>query len=288
MAASASSGQEAAAEINGILSAETLKDVRATDAELAALLRFIGGASAEEQLRPKYGERAPLIVAQAQAEISSLIALRAHPLPVPLDMKTLTPSQWALLIQRVALFDVGKDLGWGRSELNEFLRLTARPAVASGLLRELGSAAGGEEFARLQLQAVRTKAMTAVDLGALKPVADSAIVKITPQNYAAEIENSTLPLVIDYAAVWCDNCRVVDGLLEDLAREYKGRVKFAKVDVDEMPGIADKFRVKGLPTVVFLRKGGSEIDRRIGLDPFGLQNLKAAYESDIRGLLTGS
>ncbi|MFI5361415.1 MAG: thioredoxin family protein [Elusimicrobiota bacterium] len=282
-----SSAKETAEALDKILSAQTLKEVPSTQAELKALLRRLEDASVEDELRPAYRDRTTLIVAQAQAEVAILIAVKEHPLPEPIDMKTLSPAQWALLVRRLSLFDIAKDLGWGRKELDDFLRLTARPLIAGDAVRELEGESGGLEFARLQFDAVRTKAMTALNLSALKPVAESSVVIVTSENYAAEVEGSALPVVIDYAAVWCDNCRVVEGVLEGLAREYKGRVKFARIDVDAAPALADEARVKGLPTVVFL-KNGREIDRRIGLDPFGLQNLKNDYESDIRELLKGS
>ncbi|MGC8530257.1 MAG: thioredoxin [Leptospirillia bacterium] len=86
---------------------------------------------------------------------------------------------------------------------------------------------------------------------------------VTDADFYERVINSRLPVLVDFWAPWCGPCRQVAPLLEDLAREYRGRVIVAKLNVDENGYTAREFRVSSIPTLVLIR-GGNEVNRLIG------------------------
>lgn len=88
-------------------------------------------------------------------------------------------------------------------------------------------------------------------------------VTITDQNFNDEVTNSTIPVLIDFWAVWCGPCRAIAPIVEQLAGEYDGKIKIGKLDVDENPDTAVKFGVRSIPTLL-LFKNGQVIDTIIG------------------------
>lgn len=72
--------------------------------------------------------------------------------------------------------------------------------------------------------------------------------------------------MVDFWASWCGPCKMVAPVIEDLAQKYEGRAVVAKVDVDENQGLAAKYGVMSIPTVIFF-KDGKEIDRKVGVQP---------------------
>jgi thioredoxin 2 len=86
------------------------------------------------------------------------------------------------------------------------------------------------------------------------------------QDFADVVEAADLPVVLDLWAPWCGPCRMVTPALENLAREYAGRVKLVAVNVDEAPSVARRFEVQGIPTLVVLDRG-SVVARQTGAAP---------------------
>ena len=89
-------------------------------------------------------------------------------------------------------------------------------------------------------------------------------VNVTDANFAAEVERSPLPVLLDMWAPWCGPCLTVAPVIEELAAEMAGRVRVAKLNVDENPATAARFGVQSIPTLLLL-KGGRELDRIVGV-----------------------
>ena len=89
------------------------------------------------------------------------------------------------------------------------------------------------------------------------------VVEVNDQNFA-EVKQSNLPVLLDIGATWCGPCKALAPIIEEIAAEYEGRAMVCKVDVDDAPGIASEFRVRNVPTVLFI-KSGAAVDKSVGL-----------------------
>ena len=85
---------------------------------------------------------------------------------------------------------------------------------------------------------------------------------ITNENYES-LMTSGKPVVIDFWAEWCGPCRMVGPIIDELAEEYAGKVNIGKCDVDSCDDITASYRVRNIPTIVFI-KGGEVVDKHVG------------------------
>ena len=95
-------------------------------------------------------------------------------------------------------------------------------------------------------------------------MAGANVLEINDGNFETEVLSSEVPFLLDFSAVWCGPCKVHAPVVEKLANEYQGKVKVGKLDIDESPGVASKFGIRGVPTVVVF-KGGKESGRHVGV-----------------------
>lgn len=93
-----------------------------------------------------------------------------------------------------------------------------------------------------------------------------ATVKVDNANFQSEVLNSAEPVVVDFWAEWCGPCKMIGPSLEELSQEFAGKVKIAKLNVDENPELAAKFGVRSIPMLAMF-KGGEVADVKVGASP---------------------
>ena len=89
---------------------------------------------------------------------------------------------------------------------------------------------------------------------------------VDDSNFEEEVLNSDVPVLVDFWAAWCGPCRIIAPIIEELAEEYEGRVKVAKLDVDINPRTAMQFSVRSIPTLLIF-KDGQVADQLVGAAP---------------------
>ncbi len=92
------------------------------------------------------------------------------------------------------------------------------------------------------------------------------ILHVTDANFEIEILKSNRPAIVDFWATWCAPCKAIVPILEDMAETYIGKVKVAKMNVDENPATPGKYGVRGIPTLI-LFKDGEVVDQVVGAVP---------------------
>jgi thioredoxin 2 len=95
---------------------------------------------------------------------------------------------------------------------------------------------------------------------------DTRPVTVTDATFSAEVERSPVPVLVDAWAAWCGPCKMIAPVIDELAAEMAGRVRVAKLNVDENPLTAARFDLRSIPTLL-LFKGGREADRIVGVQP---------------------
>ncbi len=89
-------------------------------------------------------------------------------------------------------------------------------------------------------------------------MSSSHINPVTDDTFEPEVLNSDLPVLVDYWAEWCGPCKSIAPILDEVAREYDGRLKVAKMNVDENQQVPAKFGIRGIPTLMLFKNGNLE------------------------------
>jgi len=98
-------------------------------------------------------------------------------------------------------------------------------------------------------------------------MADTATVHMNEQTFDEALRQHSGIMMVDFWAEWCGPCRALSPVLEELASESAGRVTLAKVNVDENPGLAARYGIRSIPTILFVKQGKVVADQVIGAVP---------------------
>jgi thioredoxin 1 len=94
------------------------------------------------------------------------------------------------------------------------------------------------------------------------------VINVNDVNFDSEVLKSSVPVLVDFSATWCQPCRAIAPLVNQLAGEFEGRVKVTAVDIDESPATAQKFQIRGVPTLLMI-KDGKVVGQQVGAAPKG-------------------
>jgi thioredoxin 1 len=101
------------------------------------------------------------------------------------------------------------------------------------------------------------------------------MVTLTQENFAAEVLQAPMPVLVDFWAEWCGPCKMIGPILDELAEEYGNRVKIGKVNIDEQQGLATEYGVRAIPTLLLFSQG-HVADQMVGLR--SKRDLKASLD----------
>jgi thioredoxin 1 len=111
-------------------------------------------------------------------------------------------------------------------------------------------------------------------------MAGLGVLEVNDANFDQEVLRSEQPVLVDFWATWCGPCKAIAPIVDSIAEAYAGKVKVAKVNVDQNGAAPSRYGIRGIPTLLFF-KGGKVADQMVGLDP----RAKDMIEEKIKRLL---
>ena len=101
------------------------------------------------------------------------------------------------------------------------------------------------------------------------------VLTLTQENFAKEVLQSSVPILVDFWAEWCGPCKMIAPILDELAEEYDGRIRIGKVNIDDYQNLAAEYRVSAIPTLLLFRQG-QVAEQIVGLK--SKRDLKASFD----------
>ena len=103
-------------------------------------------------------------------------------------------------------------------------------------------------------------------------------IEVNDSNFKSEVTDSAMPVLVDFWAPWCGPCRMITPILEELAKEYDGKVKVVKINVDDSPNTAGEYGIRSIPTLI-LFKDGKVFEQTVGAQ--SKENLKQLVDKSL-------
>jgi thioredoxin 1 len=87
------------------------------------------------------------------------------------------------------------------------------------------------------------------------------ITHVSDASFDAEVKNASIPTLVDFWAEWCGPCKMIAPILDDIAKEYAGRIKVTKLNIDDNPATPGEFGIRGIPTLLLFKNGAVEAQK---------------------------